>query len=132
MLIINHHSMNINRVTLLGNIVKDVTTSTTKTNKNVSRFTVATNFAKSVEYHTCIAWDKLSEIATQYLKKGDRVYVEGRLHTNSWEGKDKKKQYTTEVVANHLIMLGRGSGAARPEDDEMTEGEGGSDVTQKQ
>lgn len=117
--------MNINRVTLLGNITQDVKATTTTTHKHMSRFTIATNFAKKVEYHNCVAWEKLAEIASNYMKKGDRVYVEGRLQTRSWEGKENKKQYITEIVANHLIMLGRGSGAARAENDEVVEGDPG-------
>jgi len=110
--------MNINRVTLLGYLAQDTKSTTTKQSK-VSTFVVATNFMKDVQFHSCVAWGKLADIAQTYLKKGDRIYVEGRLATRSWVGKDKMKKERTEIIANHLIMLGRGNGAAQSGPDEM-------------
>jgi single-strand DNA-binding protein len=115
--------MNINRVTLLGYVSQDVKSTKTSADKQVSSFVVATNYLKSVEFHPCVAWGKLADVATSYLKKGDRVYVEGRLATRNWIGKDKLKKYKTEIVANHLIMLGHGNGAAHDGPDEMVDGE---------
>ena len=111
--------MNINRVTLLGYLTQDVKLTRTKTDKTFSTFTVATNYLSTPEYHSCIAWGKLSDVASTYMKKGDRLYLEGRLATKQWEGKDKKKHEKTEVVATHLIMLGKSDGAAQIKQDEV-------------
>ena len=58
------------------------------------------------EWHRVVAWDKLAEIAKEYLAKGKQVYIEGRLQTRSWEDKDGHKRYTTEVRADQMVMLG--------------------------
>lgn len=112
--------MNVNKVTLLGYLAQDVRSSKPK-DTEVSTFPVATNYNKTTEYHSCIAWGKLAGIASKFLHKGDRVYVEGRLQTRNWIDKEKKKHSRTEIVLNHLIMLGRGNGAARTTRDEMDE-----------
>jgi single-strand DNA-binding protein len=63
------------------------------------------------EWHRVVAWSKLAEIAKEYLAKGRQVYIEGRLQTRSWDDKDGNKRYTTEVVADQMVMLGgRGGG----------------------
>jgi len=58
------------------------------------------------EWHNIVAWGKLGEICGEYLTKGKQVYIEGRLTTRSWEDRDGKKRYTTEVKADNMIMLG--------------------------
>ncbi|TSC66353.1 MAG: single-strand DNA-binding protein, partial [Candidatus Doudnabacteria bacterium Gr01-1014_77] len=60
---------------------------------------------EQVEYHNIVAWRKLAEIASQYLKKGSRVYVEGRIQTRSWDGQDGTKKNRTEIVLENMIML---------------------------
>lgn len=112
---------NLNRVTLLGNLTEAPTAKVLPTGTNVASFTVATNSSwmsgkmkekqTAAEFHPIVAWGKLAEIASQYLKKGDKVYVEGRLTTRSWIGKDKQKRYRTEVVCDNMIMLGRSAKA---------------------
>lgn len=112
--------MDINRATIVGRLTRDPEVRTTPTGINVTSFGVATNFVttdpsgarkESVEFHNVVAWRKLGEIVAQYLKKGRRVLVEGRLRTSSWQGQDGVKRSRTEIVADNVIMLdARGAG----------------------
>lgn len=106
--------MDINRATIVGRLTRDPEVRTTPSGVNVTSFGVATNFVwtdaggarkESVEYHNVVAWRKLGEIVAQYLRKGSRILVEGRLQTRSWEGQDGVKRNRTEIVADNLIML---------------------------
>jgi len=106
--------MDINRATIVGRLTRDPEVRTTGAGITVTSFGVATNFVwtdasgnrkESVEFHNAVAWRKLGEIVGQYLHKGSRVLVEGRLQTQSWEGQDGVKRYRTEIVADNLIML---------------------------
>lgn len=109
--------MDVNKVTLIGNLVRDPEVKETKGGNSLATFSVATNRAwrdaeskekkEAVEYHNVIAWGRLAEIISEYVKKGNKVYVEGRLANRTFEGKDGKKRYYTDVVANNLIMLTR-------------------------
>jgi single-strand DNA-binding protein len=75
----------------------------------------ATNEKKSVvEYHNIVAWRKLAEICSQYLRKGRQVYIEGYLQTRSWDDQNGTKRYRTEVVADNMIMLGGNDGTTAP------------------
>jgi len=84
----------------------------------VTNFNIATNESwtdnnserqERTEWHRIVVWGRLAEICNQYLRKGSKVYVEGRLQTRSWEGQDGQKRYTTEIVAREMQMLdGRG------------------------
>jgi single-strand DNA-binding protein len=113
--------MNLNRATIIGNLTRDPEVRTTTTGKNVASFGVATNSVWSdasgqkqerAEFHNIVAWGKLADICGQYLAKGRKVYVEGRLQTREYEGKDGQKKQRTEIVAENMIMLdGRGNGA---------------------
>jgi single-strand DNA-binding protein len=119
--------MNLNKAMLIGNLTRDPEVKTTPSGQNVATFSVATNRVwtnqqgqkqESVEYHNIVAWGKLAEICGQYLNKGRKVYVEGRLQTRDWEGQDGVKRYKTEIVAENMIMLdrgGQGSGSERQE-----------------
>jgi single-strand DNA-binding protein len=88
----------------------------------VASFGVATNFTwtnqqgqkqEQVEFHNVVAWRKLAEIIGQYLKKGAKVYIEGRLQTRTWDGNDGQKRNRTEIVADNMIMLdSRGGGSS--------------------
>ncbi|MCD8484228.1 single-stranded DNA-binding protein [Candidatus Woesebacteria bacterium] len=110
----------LNKVQLIGNIVRDPEVRFTPKNTAVANFTVATNRTWSdangqtqedAEFTRCVAWGKLAEIVGQILSKGRKVYVEGRLQTRSWETKEGEKRYTTEVVADQVIALdGPGDG----------------------
>ncbi|HMU40879.1 MAG TPA: single-stranded DNA-binding protein [Pseudomonadota bacterium] len=67
------------------------------------------------EWHRIVTWGKTAENCGKYLQKGRQVYVEGRLQTRSWDDKEGKKQYTTEIVAQSVVFLGGGGGAGREE-----------------
>src|SRR3989344_2311567 len=113
-------AIDLNRAQIIGRLTSDPEVRTTPNGASVTSFGVATNFSwknaegnrqQTVEYHNVVAWRKLAEIAGQYLKKGRRVYVEGRLQTRSWDGKDGSKKYKTEIVADNFIMLDGPRGA---------------------
>jgi len=115
--------MNLNKAMIIGNVTRDPEAKTTPSGQNVSTFSVATNLVwtdangdkqKKVEYHNIVAWRKLGTICAQYLKKGSKVYIEGRLQTSEWEGKDGTKRYRTEIVAENMIMLDTKGGSASP------------------
>lgn len=104
----------LNRVQLIGNIVRDAELRFTPQNTGVCSFTVATNRRwtssdgqeqEQAEFTRCTAWGKLAENAGNLLKKGRRVYVEGRLQTRSWQDKEGKDQKSTEVVVDTFILL---------------------------
>ncbi len=114
--------MNLNKAMIIGNITRDPEVRTTPQGTSVCSFSVATNFVwndasgqrqEKAEFHNIVAWRKLAEICGQYLKKGSKVYVEGRLQTREWEGQDGIKRYRTEIVAENMIMLDRPNGATR-------------------
>lgn len=116
--------MDLNKAMIIGRLTRDPELKTTPSGASVCQLGLATNFVytnqqsgqkvENVEYHNVVLWRKLGEIAAQYLKKGQRVYIEGRLQTRSWDGPDGKKNYKTEIIADNMIMLdgGRGEGAA--------------------
>lgn len=101
---------------ILGNLTRDPEVRFTPAGQTVATFSVATNrrwttkegqTQEAAEYHDIVAWGKLAEIVQQFLKKGQRVYVEGRLQTRSWEGQDGNKRTRTEIVADNVISLDR-------------------------
>jgi len=108
--------MNLNKAEIIGNLTRDPVVKTIASGTPLARFSVATNRIwkdykskkqrESTEYHNVIAWGKLAEIIGKYLKKGGKVYVDGRLQSRSWEDKNKNKRQSTEIVADNLIMLG--------------------------
>lgn len=111
--------MDLNRATLLGRLTRDPEVRTTPTGKSVATIGVATNRVwtdqagakqERPEYHNCVLWGKLADIAGQYLTKGRRVYVEGRIETRDWTGQDGVKRYRTEIVVENLILLDSGKG----------------------
>ena len=113
----------INKVILIGNLGKDPEVKYTPQGTPVAKLTLATNerfkdksgeWQDRTEWHNVVLWQRLAEIAGEYLKKGGKVYIEGRLQTRSWDDKQTgQKKYMTEVVANDLVLLGgRGEGAA--------------------
>jgi len=111
--------MDLNRACLIGNVTKDPELKTTPSGQSVISFSIATNFIwkdqagnkqEKAEFHNIVAWRKLAETMGQYLKKGGKVYVEGRLQTRTWEDKDGKKNYRTEIVADNIILLNRPQG----------------------
>lgn len=112
--------MNLNRAMIIGNLTRDPEVRTTTTGQSVCTLGVATNRTwtdakgqkqEDVEFHSVVVWGKLAEICGQYLSKGRKVYLEGRLKTREWQGQDGVKKQKTEIIAENMIMLDRGQGA---------------------
>ncbi len=112
----------INRVTLVGRLTRDPEVHDTATGSHlVNMRLVTTEFRKAedgtrkeeVQYHSVIAFSRLAEVCSDYLRKGRLVYIEGKLRTREWDGKDGIHRYTTEVVADHMQML-----SPRPPEDQ--------------
>lgn len=112
----------INKVILVGNLGADPDTRYMPSGKAVTNIRVATSESwkdrqtgdqqERTEWHTVVLFDKLGEIAAEYLRKGSQVYIEGSLRTRKWQDKEGKDRYTTEIVAREMQMLGgRGAGA---------------------
>ena len=108
--------MNLNKVMIIGNMVRDPEMRTTPSGQNVTSFSIATNRVwndtngqkqERAEFHNIVAWRRLAEISNQYLKKGSKVYIEGRLQTRSWDDPNGVKKYRTEIIAENMIMLDR-------------------------
>ena len=108
--------MNLNKVMIIGNLTRDPELRNTPSGVPVASFAVATNQVwndqngqkqERVEFHNIVAWRKLAEICGQYLRKGSKVYVEGRLQTRDWVGQDGVKRYRTEIIMSNMIMLDR-------------------------
>jgi len=115
--------MDLNKVMLIGNVTKDPEVRTTPQGVNVASFSIATNTTwtdssgvkqEKAEYHNIVAWRKLAEIIGQYVKKGSKIYIEGKLQTRSWDDPSGVKKYRTEVVADNMIMLSGKSGVSSP------------------
>jgi single-strand DNA-binding protein len=111
----------VNKVILIGNLGQDPETRTTPGGTTVTNIRIATSeswrdktsgeMKEQTEWHGIVLWNKLGEIAAEYLKKGSQVYIEGRLQTRKWQDKQGNDRYTTEVVASEMQMLGgRGGG----------------------
>ena len=107
----------VNKVILVGNLGKDPELKHTGSGTAVATMTVATNerykdkngeWQDRTEWHNVVLWQRLAEIAAEYLKKGRSVYIEGRLQTRAWEDKQGQKRYTTEIIASDLVLLGGG------------------------
>lgn len=106
----------LNKVMLIGNLTRDPEMRYTPQGTAVCTFGVATNREwktesgekkEDAEFHNIVAWNKLAEICANLLKKGRKVYVEGRLSTRSWEGQDGVKKQRTEVVISDMVILDR-------------------------
>ncbi len=104
----------LNRVTLLGNLGADPEFRTTTNGTSVASMRMATTetykdkngeWQDQTEWHNVSLWNRLAEVARDYLKKGSKVYVEGKLRTRSYEDKEKITKYFTEVVALNMILL---------------------------
>jgi len=111
----------VNKVILIGNLGKDPDVRYMPNGQAVANVTIATSEAwkdkntgeqqERTEWHRVVFFRRLAEIAGEYLKKGSKVYVEGRLQTRKWQNKDGQDQYTTEIVANEMQMLDSKGGA---------------------
>lgn len=134
----------LNKVMLIGNLGKDPEVKTLDNGAKIATFPLATsenykdkegNRQTRTEWHNLVLWRGLADIAENYLHKGSQVFVEGRLSTRKWEDKEGHTRYTTEVIGDNLVLLGRAgegggqaqSGAAfsagmtsnRPSNDEL-------------
>ena len=116
-------SRGINKVILIGNLGKDPETRYMPSGGAVTNVTIATSETwkdkatgqnqEKTEWHRVVFFNRLAEIVGEYLRKGSKVYVEGRLQTRKWQGQDGQDRYTTEIVANEMQMLdSRGAGAS--------------------
>ena len=121
----------LNKVMIIGNLGNDPEMRFTPNGSPVATFPIAVsrNYTTSegerrqeTEWFNVVTWNRLAETCNQFLTKGRRAYVEGRLRTRTWEGQDGGKHYRTEVVANRVIFLDRTGGVA-PLPDEMPEDE---------
>ena len=113
--------MDLNKAMIIGRLTRDPELRTTPTGINVTSFSVATNLVwtdqsgkrqDKAEFHNVVAWRKLGETIAQYLRKGSRVYIEGRLQTRQWQAQDGSNRSRTEIVADNMIMLDRPTGSA--------------------
>jgi single-strand DNA-binding protein len=113
--------MSLNKCMIIGNLGRDPEMRNTPSGQPVTQFTVAVNrnyknqageWQEETEWFRIVAWGPLAERTAEYLRKGRKVYVEGRLQTRQWEGQDGQKRYTTELVANTVTPLD-----PRPRDD---------------
>ena len=112
-------SGSVNKVILIGNLGKDPDVRHLENGATVANFPIATseNYkdrktgekVSQTEWHNIVVWRGLADITERYLKKGDKVYIEGKLRTRSWQDQDGNTKYTTEVVADNLTMLGKSS-----------------------
>lgn len=105
----------VNKVILVGNLGKDPETRRLDSGVAVTQFSLATSESykdksgqrvDQTEWHNVVLWRGLAEVAEKYLKKGDQIYLEGKLKTRTWE-KDGIKRYSTDIVADNMTMLGK-------------------------
>lgn len=119
-------SKGINKAIIIGNLGNDPEVKYLPNGGAVANITVATSETwkdkntgeqkENTEWHRVVFFRRLAEIAGEYLKKGSKVYIEGKLQTRKWQDKDGNDRYTTEIVANEMQMLdGRSSGSSKPD-----------------
>ena len=125
-------SRSLNKVTLIGNLGNDPEVRSTSGGNRVATFSLATSRSwngpsgdrqEKTEWHRCVVWNskssQLADIVEKYVKKGDKIYVEGRIEYRQWQDKENQTRYSTEINVRELIMLGGRSSADY-------DGEGGS------
>ena len=105
-----------NRVQLIGHLGNDPEIIRFDSDKKLAKVSIATNDnyinskgdkVEDTQWHNLVMWGKTAEIAEKYLNKGMEICVEGRLTSRSWENKDGEKRYSTEIVVNEMLMLGK-------------------------
>ncbi len=123
--------MSLNKCMIIGNLGRDPEMRYTPGGQPVTQFTVATNrnykdqqgeWVKETEWFRVVVWGQQAERTAENLRKGNKVYVEGRIQTRQWEGQDGQKRYTTELIANTVTSLER----REREDGDFPGGDGGS------
>jgi single-strand DNA-binding protein len=109
----------LNKVQLIWNVTVDPEIRQTPNGQFVANFNIATNRTwkdssgmkqDQSEFHSIVIWGKLAEIVQQYVTKGKKIYIEGRIQTRSWEDQTGQKRYKTEIVADNIILLGNPGG----------------------
>ena len=126
-------SNGVNKVLILGNLGSDPEIKYTKAGDPVANLSIATSeswkdknsgdLQEKVEWHRVVMFSRLAEIAEQYLKKGSKVFVEGKLQTRKWQDQEGKDRYTTEVVAKEMTMLDSRSTSQAQENSPKVESE---------
>lgn len=120
--------MSVNKVIILGNLGQDPEVQITQSGKHVAKLSIATSekfkkqdgtMQEKTEWHRVILWNKQAELAGKYLRKGRKVYIEGKIQTRSWDDQSGQKRYTTEIVGNQLVFI------------DSTRGDGGGQETQQ-
>lgn len=108
----------LNKMTVIGNLGRDPEMRYTPNGRAVTSFTIAANFTytssdgerqSDTEWFRVVAWNQLAEVCNQYLSKGRRAYVEGRLRSDTWTGQDGQTRHTNEIVADRVLFLDRSS-----------------------
>lgn len=124
----------INKVILIGNLGKDPEVRHLDNGVKVTRFSLATtesykdrdgNRKEQTEWHNIVLWRGLAEVAERFLKKGNTIYIEGKIRNRQWEDKEGKTRYTTEIQADNMTMLGGrkdNASAAPPSEKEAVDG----------
>src|SRR5215207_10494599 len=128
-------SRSLNKVTLIGNLGNDPEVRSTTGGNRVATFSLATSRSwndasgskqEKTEWHRCVVWNtktsQLADIVERYVKKGDKIYVEGRIEYRQWQDKDNQTRYSTEINVRELIMLGGRGGGGGDHDGEAGAG----------
>ncbi|MDD2565901.1 MAG: single-stranded DNA-binding protein [Candidatus Gracilibacteria bacterium] len=109
----------LNKVQIIGNVTMEPEVKQTPSGQYVANLNIATNRTwkdasgmkqEQTEFHPVVIWGKLAEIVQQYVQKGKKIYIEGRLQTRNWEDQAGQKRYKTEIVADNIILLGAPGG----------------------
>jgi len=128
--------VSVNKIIVIGNLGSEPEMRFTPNGRQVTSFSVATNWRyttaegerrEETEWFRVVTWGKLAELCNQYLGKGRLVYVEGRLHSRTWDGQDGQKHFSNEIVADRVNFLDRQAAASLSED-KAGEGGGGGEV----
>jgi single-strand DNA-binding protein len=135
------HKNSMNKVILVGHLGQDPELKSTSTNIHVVNISVATNesfkrkneteYTDKTEWHRCVAFGKTADYITNYITKGRLVYIDGRLQTRKWTDKDNNTRYSTEVMIETIMMLGKGDGSQQNVSNQSTSNQNtGSDNNQ--
>ena len=132
--------MSLNKAMLIGNLTRDPEVRNTPSGQAVASFSIATNSVwtdqsgqkqKKAEFHNIVAWRRLAEICGQYLHKGSKIYIEGRIQTRDWTDQAGVKKYRTEIVAEEMQMLdNKGGSTSGTGDNNFSQGSGSDDIVQ--
>lgn len=113
----------LNQCNFVGNLGKDPEVRFTPSGKAVANFSLAVtdkyNGEETTEWVNITLWGKLAEVAGSYLSKGKQVFISGRMQTRKWQDKDGKDRYTTEIVGEKIVMLGKSEG--RPQNNQVAD-----------